>query len=218
MRTLLFVAGLLLLLSACNKDDNNIPDPEPENPVYFPVKHGSWWVYEHYKIDSTGAETQLSMRDSLTILRDTVVNGKSYAVLEGSSFFYGGSWNIVNLLRDSADCVINEMGIPLFAYDNYSDILHKDFMLHTGSNDTLYTIIYQMNQAPSTINVPAGDFDVINNNGILITFPTNIPVPNPRLIHKLYSENVGLVLDTYYYLSQPHRFERRLIRYHIPAD
>jgi hypothetical protein len=221
MKSLLSLLAVVLLLSACKKDvdkDPIIPDPEPETPaVYLPLTHGSYWVYDHYRIDTTGEETFQNKSDSIVIQRDSVVNGVTYAVLEGIQAMQGNSWKVFSLLRDSADCVINERGIPLFASENYVDTLYADALTHPTTFDTIYTAYYMMSTTPESAEVPAGTFDVINSLGVITSYMMENPyqIENPRQMPRLYAENVGLVLDTYFFLNAPFRYERRLIRYEI---
>jgi hypothetical protein len=220
MKSLLSLLAVVLLLSACKKDvekDPIIPDPEPEPPaVYMPLTHGSYWVYDHYRIDTTGEETFQNKSDSLVIQRDSIVNGVSYVVLEGKTFIQGSEWRVIDLLRDSADCVVNLRGIPLFASENYVDTLFVDKLINPTTFDTIYTAYYMMSTTPESVHVPAGTFDVINSLGMITTYFENpYQIENPRQMPRLYAENVGLVMDTYFFMHAPFHYERRLVRYHI---
>ncbi len=222
MRTWISLWIVGMLLTACQKDnDETAPKPEPEpetQTVYMPLKHGSYWIYDHYKMDTTGEETHLDhMRDSLVIQRDSIVNGISYAVLEGKTML--SNWHILHLLRDSADCVVNLKGIPLFASNNYTSILHEDVLVNLQFNDTIFTVYYQMRDTPATVTVPAGNFEVINNTGTFTIYQDGSPDPdNQKESRQLYAAEIGLVLDTYLYLNAPFIHERRLVRYHIAED
>lgn len=222
MRTWISLWIVSMLLTACKKDNDETapePDPEPETEsVYMPLKHGSYWIYDHYRIDAAGNETYLDhLRDSLVIQRDSIIDGVSYAVLEGKTML--SDWQILHLLRDSADCVVNANGIPLFASNNYTGILHEDVLIHPQTHDTIYRAYYQMKDTPKTITVPAGSFEVINNTGTITIYKDGSPEPgNQKESRQLYAEETGLVLDTYLYLNAPFINERRLVRYHIASD
>lgn len=220
MKSLLSLLAIVVLLSACKKDaeeDPIIPDPELEIlPVYMPLNHGSYWVYDHYRIDTTGEETFQNKSDSLVIQRDSIVNGVSYAVLEGKTVAPGSEWRVIDLLRDSADCVVNLSGIPLFASENYVDTLFSHIFLNPQTSDTMYTIHVRMKPTPQQISVPAGNFDVINANGVFTAFQITHPEGhNPRNMPVLFAKDVGRVLDNYFFVSSPFNYERRLVRYHI---
>lgn len=212
---MLIAAAFLFLFSGCKKDENKETKPEPEILVYFPLNHGSYWVYEHYKIDADGEESMLNRTDSAVIQRDSIVNGIKYAVLEGNGPF-GNEWRIMDLLRDSSGIVINQKGVTLFQPGNFSDTLSMEAILVPNTADTIYTIHLQMQPTPTQVTVPAGTFDVINSNRVFTTYRMSSPDGlNPRDMPNLYSKDIGLVFTTYFYASSLVTNERRLTRYNI---
>jgi hypothetical protein len=58
MRKLFFIGFALAILTSCQKNDEN---PLQKKSVYLPLEIGNYWVYEHYKIDTLGNETKLSL-------------------------------------------------------------------------------------------------------------------------------------------------------------
>lgn len=216
MRTMLLAAGFLLFFSACKKEENNKTNPDQEITVYYPLKHGSYWVYDHYKIDENGEESFINRTDSMVIQRDSIVNQIKYAVLEGNGPFGSNAWRIMGLLRDSAGIVINQSGFPLFLPGSFSDTLLMQTFMANNAVDTLYTFHVQMKPSPTQVTVPAGTFDVINSNGVFTAYTLSHPEGlGKRDKPSLYSKDVGLVCDTYFYTSSPAIFERRLTRYKI---
>lgn len=216
MRTLLFAAAFLLLFSSCKKDKNDETKPEPEITVYYPLNHGSYWVYEHYKIEANGEESLLNRTDSVAIQRDSIIEGVKYAVIEGNGPLGTNGWRVMDLLRDSSGIVINQKGIPLFQPGNFSDTLYMEAILSPNTNDTIYTIHAQMQPTPAQVTVPAGTFDVINTNRVFTTYTMSSPTGSDRRdMPNLYSKEIGLVFTTYFYASSPVTNERRLTRYKI---
>ena len=78
---LMFSAAALFI--ACSKDDKN--DSPPKEPTdsstpasaYYPMKVGSYWVYDVYEIDSNGTEAIVG-HDSIAVTKDTLIHGKTF--------------------------------------------------------------------------------------------------------------------------------------------
>ncbi len=66
--------------------------------------------------------------------------------------------------------------------------------------------------------IPAGEFEVLNFKGTVTTPQQISGTKNPRYLDNLYSNNVGKVLQTYFYLLSPIISEKRLVRYNINKD
>jgi len=125
-------------------------------------------------------------------------------------------WGIVDLLRDSSGYIVNAQGIIKFSKDNFSSILASKTEVIEG--DTLYTLSYRMEDPDSVLTVPAGSFGVLKYKGTLKT-AMNLPgIPNPRYLNTFYADNVGRIIDTYFYLNTSTVSERRLIRYKVDME
>lgn len=219
----LFYAGLFLFLFAsCEKDDSTGFNPEAEEALnYFPLETGNSWVYKNYEIDSVGNETDLNIMDSVVVTRDTLINGNLYYVLEGTNYplnidpFTGENWSTLAILRDSSGYLVNHKGEIMLSVDNFTDTLFMQ--MATNGEDTIHTITYQMEKPDELINVPAGKFEVINFKGTVYNLSPhkNPAIKNPRYINYYYANNVGKVLQTYFYLNGTSTFEKRLVRYHL---
>jgi hypothetical protein len=84
--------------------------------------------------------------------------------------------------------------------------------------DTLYTLNYKMERPSGTITVPAGVFSALNCKGTVIT-TQNIPgIPNPRYLNTCYTDKVGKIVETYFFLFHPMISEKRLVRYQAGAE
>jgi len=210
----LFVSGvIIILLSSCNKDDGSTPSgSQPLN--YLPLKVGNYWIYQHYDIDTSGNETMTARIDSMVITRDTIIRDKQYFVLEGTDypFVYPG-WNIIDIMRDSSGCLVNHNGTIRFAADNFSDTLAGRILV--VGNDTMYTLTYKMEKPYYPVQVPAGLFEVLNYKGTVCTLLNISGVVYPRYLNTYYTNDVGKILSTYFYLHSPEFSEKRLIRYYI---
>lgn len=217
MRKLFYLGFVVALFTSCDKEVSNpIIDPV-DKPNYFPLDVGNYWVYEHYDIDLLGNETKSGKTDSVIVSGVKVVNGNQYYVLEGTSYpFNGGSWGIVDVLRDSSGYVVNVNGQIKFSADNFTDTLISK--IEVINKDTLYILTYRMEKLNNQVVVPAGKFEALNFKGTLITSNPEQGVKNPRYLNNYFAVNVGKVLETYSYLSSPIISEKRLVRYKIKDE
>ncbi len=210
------ITVLILILASCSKNENNnsntslvIPDAG-----YIPFYPGNYWVYEHYKIDSLGNETFLETYDSVAITGTEMVNGIPYLVFEGTWMSGLELMDTVYLLRDSLGYYVDPSGWIHCTDQNFTDTL-ETFAMVVSNNDTLYEVWYKMLSEPQIISVPAGEFEALNYQGTIYTHNPNQGVPDIRYKDRYYSNNVGLVLDTYFYLGSPYKMERRLKHYYV---
>ena len=207
---LIFGIISIFLVSSCEKDEEVIN----ESVDYTPLSIGDYWVYENYSTDTFGIETILPQIDSVIIDRDTIIRGETYYVFEGTNYPNNQHWGILNIVRDSADCLVNLDGIILFSLNNFSDVLYEDIRIF--DTDTLYTYQYQMETITGSVVVPTGTYnDVLNYKG---TFNINNPmngVTNPRYSNNYYAPDIGMIMETCFYFSTPTIYGRRLISYNI---
>lgn len=218
MRKLFLFTLLVFVIVSCEKTlpDGGVENPTPaEGSDYFPLIVGSYWVYEHIDIDPLGQETVRAQSDSVTITRDTLINGSLYYVLEGSNYpFNGGKWGVIDILRDSVGYIVSSHGEVKLSSSNFTDTLTVKKEMHAG--EVLYTLSYRMEKEDLPCQVPAGTFNVINYKGTVVSYQDREDIPNPRYLNTLYAEGVGNVLRTYFYFSSPNISEKRLLRYYIP--
>ena len=169
----------------------------------------------HYLIDENGMEDTINLIDSIVINRDTILNNQRYFILEGVDHIaHGNTWQIIELLRDSSSYLVNEKGDILMSSSEFGSVLNT-FVVHEPDGDKLLQIDYQMIDHPDPVELVLGEFDVINYQGRLESFKDQPGIENPRYIDKFFAEGLGPVLETYYYYSNPNKFERRLINYNI---
>lgn len=223
MRSLFFTTLLISGLLSCNNDDDLQPQFAANNN-YMPLKVGNYWVYEHYEIDSSGRETLLPTRDSLSISGDTMIRGNLYYIFQPTSYnlsLRSGA----EYLRDSSGYLITDKGEILFSDNNFIDVLLDSIKLNStaqSQTDTLFTLEYKMESSnSSSVSVPAGSFQALNYQGTSVFYYEAANVPREvikRFRNNYYSNNIGKVLESYHYGSYSARhqtFERRLVRYQI---
>jgi len=216
MSKLFYLGLVIILLASCKKDDSSVQNIPVEKNSYFPLKIGNYWIYKHYDIDQLGNETEMDRTDSVLITRDTIIDSKQYFVLEGKDYPYNKNWGILDCLRDSSGYIVNEKGQIKFSSGNFSDTLASKVDVMNG--DTLYALTYKMERVTNLVTVPAGEFDVLNFKGTVTTPQQYRGIDNPRFIDNLYAENVGKVLQTYFYLLEPIIHEKRLVNYNIETE
>lgn len=214
MRNLLLISVAIAsaLMISCEKDDSeNIIESENESN-YFPLKTGSYWVYQHYQIDTSGNETLLNKRDSMVISGDTNLHGKTYYIMEGINIPYNTQWEIIDLLRDSNGYIVNHSGEILYSKNNFTDTLVSNQV------GPAHILSYKMENPDYIVNVPAGSFNVKNFKGtiVLINPDNNYQAEYPRYLNNYYSDSVGKILETYLFLASPKINEKRLVDYNIP--
>ncbi len=198
---------LLFLVFSCKKDKEIINDLEP-NPSsttasdYFQLKIGNYWVYETTQFNNKSI-------DSSIVSRDTVIRNQTYFVIEGHDLV--GSWNILNIFRDSSNYIVDQNGFIFFALNNFEDTLARIY-IPTGTSDTLVSIHYKMISFPTTITVPAGAFDsLLNYRGEIFNHSNQ----NIQYTNYYYRKNIGLIESNVPFFASPDRIEKKLLRYKI---
>ena len=215
----MLLIGIAVLFS-CKKESIDLSNGDAviASTDYFPLKVGNYWVYENYQInDLTGEETKLAQTDSIIITREKGINGKVYFVLEGTSYpLYSPERTVLDMIRDSAGYLVNKNGTVLFSANNFTDTLARKTESIEGQ--PIYNLAYVMENSSTDIRVPAGDFNALNFKGILVTPEKIQNAINPRYLNNYYAKDIGRILQTFYYVSNPLKFEKRLVRYHVQSE
>ena len=213
MKTVLSsLAILLIFISSCKKDEDVICPPTPEPLNYMPLAIGNYWIYETYRVDTNGVETNLNYHDSIVITRDTMINNETFYVVEGTYRPFHSQWGVIRIIKNDNGNLINHLGDTILPATNFTDLYREHYEI-TGNNDTLFHRSFRMFDHTYDVTVPAGTFPIVDFMGTYTMFQ-NIPnTPNPRLVHNYYAENVGKVKETYFYMSSPSIHEIRLTNY-----
>ncbi len=218
MRNLFALSAVILLLLACQKEEKEtIPENNPpvEEPNYFPMEIGSYWVYENYKIDAEGEETKLPELDSVVVSRDTLINNETYYVFEGKTHPFT-MWKIQSIVRDSATYIIDFKGNIVFSIDHLLDTINKNVVIN--NSDTMYALYYLMNNTNYPVSTTAGDFDAFKVNGHFYMKRDSLGnlMKDERELDYYYSPDIGRTIGTLFYASTDWYWEKRLLRYYIP--
>lgn len=214
MKKLIVIAGALFLFYSCENNDL-IESNETTQSEYLPMSVGNYWVYEILQVDVDGTETLLSKLDSMTISKDTIIDGETYYRLDHyecqsydtsyiDSFFY----------KDSVKHLISSEGRMLFAENNFTDTLFK--YAHKRDLDTLYTVSGLMEKVDDGFIVPSGSFnEILNVKSTVNCNPDYTSIDNPRYTDKYYAKGIGVIFETETYFYSGYNFEKSLIRYNI---
>lgn len=167
MKKLIVLSFVLLTIVSCSKKESTVNPPLPTVPdpatKYYPLDIGNYWVYENVMIDTLGDETIDEFIDSLIVTRDTLINGNSYAVIEGVKKFaqQPNEWQVRHILRDSSGYMVDHTGGILFSANNFTDTLRIRVQLYNDDQDTLFISHYKMEKPEEKVIVKAGTFEVI---------------------------------------------------------
>lgn len=214
-----FALFSILLISCKKKTVEPIPEMAvcnlPTVNEYYPLKVGSYWIYENVFIDSNGSVSITGWPDTVMVIGDTMINGNLFSIFKGSFFI---SPNNTFYYRDSSGITVDSYGHIFFnPFDSniYTsiDILLPEF-LHT--NQTLAL-------SNAFVNVPAGTFGKIADRRGRMSRVDGTPINACGDLyfdqHNYYAKNIGMLKFTWGYYSQIfncQRQERRLIGYYIP--
>jgi hypothetical protein len=203
---------LMVFVWSCKKD-SLLPETHQDDSSAFVSTIGAYWIYEIVQIDYDGTETLSSVKDTIRIIGDTMINGNTYAILYGT--LMGGNPGSV-FHRDSAGYVVNNHGAIVYSFNHFGDTLHSTsdfaFDYHT----------YMINELATEFTVPAGSFvnvlrqtDMYKSNGEPIDTCGNAFYA----MQNRYAPEIGLIYKTcpYFYEMETCRDrEWRLIEYYIP--
>jgi hypothetical protein len=209
--TYLFLSALAMLVFSCNcNDDDTVSGPTPATE-YLPLNVGNYWIYQWYLIDTLGNETIYSNTlDSIYISGDTVINGNTYAVMEGREF----NSDIQYFYRDSSGYMVSaKSDIPLFSTKSTTGQLGLD-TLFFGTDPFLVNEANMQPPSPS-VTVPAGTF---NDCLSTVTYMTSFEADYPHGVRTFpyhYAKGVGRILHRVAFYSNANYYESRLVRYNV---
>lgn len=211
MRTTIILITATLAFTACKKEDDNDPAlPGPTQPsaisAYSKLAVGNYWVYSIVQFDAQDNETATGYTDSVAVVSDSVVNGNTYYVVQGTRplFSPGNPQNYTSIQRDSADCIVGLHGGIIFRLSDLGEVLHQAEVPPDG------TLTWSTDPDQVQHSVPAGTFTCYDTQGVI-----DLPGYPQRTIHKLRGSGVGLVEESTVYLVPGSGYKKKLERYHV---
>ena len=201
-RVLIILCLLVVFLTGCKKDaSEKDPTPIPQED-YMQLKIGNYWVYEMYRVDSSGNENPTGQSDSSIIISDTIIASKLYYKLLSSKGSY------VSYLHDSNGYLVDLEGKVLFSDHDFTNILRIDTI-----GPGLAYIEYKMQDHDTVITAPIGTYPTLEFRGKVI--PLNPQSTHGvNYTHYFYAEGLGKIKSESYYFSAPHlKVGQRLIEF-----
>jgi len=204
--------GILLtfFFASCKKES-----PSPTiNPNFTQLQVGNYWIYEQFRVDAFDTATSLGVYDSCYVEKDTLINNNLYLKvirprIPGEN--YSGRF-----VRDSSHYLVNHFGQILFSSQNFTDTFYNYYLTAGGTTDTICEVVVKMADKDLLIATPAGQFQTSSFKQTYKMYPNWSFEGNLRSIDTRYSENIGIVSETFpFYVSSPDYIQRRLLRYKL---
>ena len=187
MKKIAFLLLIPIFIFSCKKDaavPQEMNNGGTENPTKAPyvLTVGSFWVYDIYAVDSSENETLLLTKDTVSIIKDSIINGRKYATYKGD---YEWISNGLFFRRDSSGYHIDEKGEIYCSFTNFTDT----FRIYGAPNSF---IVFKMAHKDSTISVPAGTF-ISSKFEISQYFNPNTWADYPLRLGTYYSKSIGVI-------------------------
>lgn len=216
----MMVLTIAVLAYACKKDKKTEEPQTPAQPVaptvydnYSQLKIGNYWIYQQYKIDTLGNVTALSTIDSCYVVKDTIMNGRTFFKIYSPHYIYNHFF-----MSDSLHYIISPGNNIKFSSQDFTTVFDSRHNL-AQPGDTIYQASSKMTDKDLSVTVGAGTFITSNFKTTYNFYPNWRPYGNiskTRSINTRYAKNIGIVTETLpFFLNDPNYIERRLIRYHL---
>jgi hypothetical protein len=215
------IIALTVFASSCKKEIIEkcepivIKESEQSYKSYYPLAKGSYWIYQHYKVDSLGNEEALNTFDTTSVIGDTIIKGLKFYIVKSSNKPTG---NYTQYLRDSLNFTVFNNGKIKTCPSNFLDTLNSGVYLTNG--DTLFTV-YQKVDKYQNINLPIGSFVGLNIPHYFTSYSL-YGLHSGKIKYsdnEIYAENIGKIISTYRYLGgysmYKQYYERRLVEYNL---
>jgi hypothetical protein len=200
------IAAIGVFAISCKKNTE-----EPAAPVtkadYFQLKVGNYWIYQDFRIDTSGVETLKPELDSAYIEKDTMINGYTYFKLHEKSY---GLAPMTIFLRDSSGYLVNSYGFIYASDFNFTDTLYVN-----NTKPDWFMGYVTMVGKDSLVTVPAGTFQSITTSQKVIPTPPNTANHPIRYSYEIFGKGVGKMKSHAFLWSGGMSYEARLLRYKV---
>jgi len=208
-KSILIIGIFFIFFASCNKENSTSTTSTKSVSIldYFPLKQGNYWVYKQSICDSSGNTISSNWKnDSMVVKNDTVINNLTYHTIVEYNF-YVNSHPTYYYYRDSANCIVNNLGEIVLSFD--TGIYYKKIY----SPDTALFINYSyINQLTSVI-VPLGTYNCVDFRGEFFRKMDNYNVS--YFTHKYCSKNIGIVKKINLFSSNLNQVHLDLIMYYV---
>lgn len=216
-KTVLLLALPLTMIISCSKEklDPVSSSGSSASASFIPLKVGNYWVYETYEIDTLGNEKLTTQYDSVTVIKDTLINGQTYFKVQSSGATAASLFRGSYLRNDSHTILsynlVDQKDDTLFSLFNHGSIIKT----RTFSSPPIELLMETwVHVTPKEITTNAGSFRCYNEETLFSPTQQNYPW-YPRSNHRTYSNKVGIITDQYNFFSSPNLYEKRLVRFHL---
>lgn len=195
----IMLMGLIFATSitACKKDKQGNTTVSAYD--YVPLKTGNYWAFDIKEVDSLGNLVSYIGTDTFRVLKDTIIQSKTYYWLAGTQASGLCFYKLQNnWLTDSAGYLINPSGKRFLSTSNFNDTIEVIDDSWIGSY-TLKTF-FRMTKVSNTLTVPAGTFQVINSQGS-VYFEQQGSINNKRKMNNYFAKEVGFVSSSVFYID-----------------
>lgn len=195
----------ILSLFSCKQEDDLLPT---EDIDFYALTVGNTWIYDNYSIDIDGTTTQLTRKDTMSITAETIINGETYFLFEGTQFGTPQSY----YRRDSSGFLVDETGTIFFSSTAFNQELKRD-TLNIGNVVGLVNS-FSISNTQIDITTDAGTFNCYNFKGEIMALDPDYPHGTRESDH-FYSPTIGLIWEELPYYSSPRSVQLRLVEYQI---
>ncbi len=216
MKRVFYVSLILsLFFISCNNDDDSSPEEQEVIENFYALKIGNTWKYEYFqRVMQTEEFESTGVIEEVLIIETTIIDGETYFVFQSTTT--GNENNYVPCApeygvstknkRDSIGYLIESDHHIIFSKDNTEEYLISE---HIWGN--IYGVLMEETEG---LNVPAGDFNCIENKIYAVQPETGETYLGKDRTY--FSDGVGEIFRENSTVSNPqHRWEKRLIEYEI---
>lgn len=218
MKSALYLITITLFLFSCKKEKLDIQEGGSSVQFNSPTTPGSYWIYQHYKIDTNGVETQVQQIDSLIVLGDTLIDNLTYTVYENFRIVNNNLNQMasnVSFSRDSSGYRVDRNCEISYSFSNFTDTISKVNVMNLWQSRTKMFKEIQ-------VSVPAGSFSAIEARRHYYSLnggPANNCGEEYYTLSSWYVDGIGKVKETTGYVTQlqkcGERIDIRLVDYYI---
>ncbi|MCB0735923.1 MAG: hypothetical protein KDC92_00325 [Bacteroidetes bacterium] len=212
-KLLILLTAMAALLFSCNKDDSNNPSTSDLAKQFFPMKTGSYWIYELYKKPDGESETKTEFVDSIVVSGDTNINGHNYKILRTYSDLYG---NYRNYYRDSSGVILSEKNKIILNAKSINDTMERT--KYKNGNVVLYKTADYLKEHAQLKSINGG-FDslmIVEHYTFSGALTQDDKHHFPVKTESQYLKHVGLLQHQLFWLNSPtEKTIRKLVRYEI---
>jgi hypothetical protein len=206
---IILLAGIII--TSCNKDNDAAPETAtPTYSNYSALAVGNYWVYENFRVDSSGIAITTNTFDSCYVEKDTIIWSRTFYKVYRPTILADYLY-----LSDSLHYIIEPGNKIIFSSIDFTSLISSRYSIDFNG-DTLYYTEWKMADSAMNITVPAGTFLTVNSKETFYMTPMLSMSGSVRYMNHLYAAGVGLVAETKpFFASDPLYTERRLVRYYV---